>query len=311
LAADFKLRYREREKDSMIDTGLAGMVALITGANHGIGAAPARALAHQGCTVFVTDLHLPPVSPTNSAQTGDEDQDYLPGQVHYDRILTQFADEVVRAIEEAGGEADALAADLADLATLPRLFDRAEARFGPVAILVNNADHWHADTLVLLRELGSTTISDGGYPSSTVTATGHDQHFAVNSRATALLIAEYARRQAASGDRWGRILNVSTGSADGFAGAVSYGASKAALESYSRAAARELGTLGITVNVVAPGPIQTGYIPPERERELAAQTPLGRVGRPEDVADATVFLASEQARWLTGQLLVAGGAHKM
>ncbi|MCI0579050.1 MAG: SDR family oxidoreductase, partial [Chloroflexi bacterium] len=72
-----------------------------------------------------------------------------------------------------------------------------------------------------------------------------------------------------------------------------------------------MGRYGITVNVVAPGPIQTGYLPPEAEANIAAGTPLGRVGRPEDVADVIVFLASAQARWLTGQLLYVGGGWRM
>jgi 3-oxoacyl-[acyl-carrier protein] reductase len=92
---------------------------------------------------------------------------------------------------------------------------------------------------------------------------------------------------------------------------VSYAASKHAIESYSRSAAAELGHYGIRVNVVAPGPIQTGYITPESETEIVKGTPLGRLGEPEDVADAIVFLASAQARWLTGQLLYVGGGWRM
>jgi 3-oxoacyl-[acyl-carrier protein] reductase len=72
-----------------------------------------------------------------------------------------------------------------------------------------------------------------------------------------------------------------------------------------------MGTYGITVNIVAPGPVQTGYIPPEAGAEISAGTPLGRVGEPEDVADVIVFLASEQARWVTGQLLYVGGGWRM
>ena len=74
---------------------------------------------------------------------------------------------------------------------------------------------------------------------------------------------------------------------------------------------RLIGKYGITINIVAPGPIQTGYIPPTAEVEIAAGTPLGRVGAPDDVADVIVFLASEQARWLTGQLLFVGGGWRM
>src|SRR5687767_4274752 len=140
----------------------------------------------------------------------------------------------------------------------------------------------------------------------TTTAESHDAHFAVNSRAVALMMAEFARRHVRRGANWGR---VSTDGASGFRTEVSYGASKHALESYSRAAASELGPYGITVNVVSLGPIQTGHIPPELEAAIAAQTPLRRVGRPDDVSDAIVFLASEQARWITGQVIHVGGGH--
>ena len=83
------------------------------------------------------------------------------------------------------------------------------------------------------------------------------------------------------------------------------------IESYSHSAACEMGKYGITVNVIAPGPIQTGYIPPEDEEAISKSTPLGRVGKPEDVAEVAVFLCSEQARWLTGQLLYVGGGYRI
>lgn len=144
-----------------------------------------------------------------------------------------------------------------------------------------------------------------------ITPESHDRHFAVNSRAVALMMAEHARRHVERNQRWGRIINVSTDGAPGFRGQVSYGASKAALESYSRAAARELAQYGITGNIVSPGPIHTGWITPEIEKRDILRIPLGRIGQPEDVADAIVFLASEQARWLTGQTLFVGGGHRM
>ena len=123
--------------------------------------------------------------------------------------------------------------------------------------------------------------------------------------------AELARRLVENERSWGRIINVSADCSWGSPGEVSYRASKYALESYSRSAAAELGPLGITVNIVAPGPVQTGYISPQFEAELIGSIPLKRVGQPEDIADVIVFLASEQASWITGQLLYVHGGHRM
>lgn len=264
----------------MFDPGLEDKVVLITGANHGIGGATAKVFAAQGAAVFITYLGPPP------------------------------ADEVVRAIRDGGGRAEVWEADIANPNTVPRLFDRAEKTFGPVDVLVNNAAAGEPPKDTFLP-VDSTSRDEFGRERVPVTLESHDRHFAVNSRAVALMMAEFARRHAARGARWGRIINVSTEGAPGAAGEVSYWASKAALESYSRAAAIELGQLGITVNVVAPGAIQTGWIPKELEPEVARESPLGRIGQPEDVADVIIFLASEQARWLTGQTIFVGGGSRM
>ena len=133
----------------------------------------------------------------------------------------------------------------------------------------------------------------------------------MNTRAPALLIAEFVRRHLKRGAHWGRIVNVSTAGAERFPSEISYGASKYALESYTRSAAMELGKFGIAVNVVSLGPVQTGWITPDLEREILPTIPLGRIGSPEDVADVVVFLASEQARWVTGQKIFVGGGHGM
>jgi len=292
----------------MIDPDLQNKVVLITGANHGIGAATAQTLALQGARIFITYLRLPPLG--KQPEQGKEGEMHVPGLALYNFMRSQTADEVIGQIRARGGMVEALEVDLTDGTSIPLLFDRAEAVLGPVDILVNNADFGLADTFLPPGQ-DEEAMTPAGYAPTFLTAASHDAHFAVNSRAVALMMAEFTRRRIEQGKRWGRIINISTDGSSGFVGEVSYGASKFAMESYSRAAASELGRYGITVNIVSPGPIQTGYITQELEQRLNVEIPLGRVGQPEDVADVVTFLASAQARWVTGQLLFVGGGHRM
>jgi len=293
----------------MIDTGLKNRVVLVTGGNHGIGAATAKAFAAQGAKVFINYLRSSPEDYGISEE--EANQASKTGPALYRARQAMPADWVVQEIRDKGGQAEAWEADLADPATIPQLFDRAEETFDPVEVLVNNAAHCRTDTFIPESQLDPEKDLSVGIPTLTTTAEGHDQHFAVNSRAVALMMAEFARRYVKRGARWGRIINISTDGASAFSGEISYGASKHALESYSRAAASELGPYGITVNIISPGPVQTGYIPSEEEERILHEIPLRRIGQPEDIADAIVFFASEQARWITGQLLYVGGGHVM
>jgi len=277
------VQYHNRMKDSR------GRVALVTGGNHGIGAATARALAVAGCDVFVQFLRYRPLDDPGA---GERMQD---------------ASDVLEAIRTAGCRGSAWEIDLSDPHSVPTLFDRAEAALGPVEIAVNNAavsEHNTFDPRDDARDWA-------GRRTERITAENHDRHFAVNTRAVALIMAEFARRHFARRATWGRIINISTDASPSFPGEISYGASKYAMESYSRAAAWELGELGITVNVVSPGPTDTGWITPKMVPSMEKSTPLRRVGSPEDIADVVAFLASDKARWLTGQLLFAGGGHRM
>ena len=294
----------------MTDTGLKGKVVLVTGANHGIGAATAVAFAREGADVFLTSLRLSPEKYLGMSLDKAE-APAGPGPKAYARILTEDAEAVTRAIHSLGGRSEAWEADLADPDHIPRLMDRAEDAFGKVDVLVNNADHDQPDSFLPSSELPASGLFGGEYPLRTLSAGSHDRHFAVNCRAAALLMAEFARRHIARKADWGRIINISTDGASGHAWNVSYGASKYAGESYSKAAAVELGPYGITVNVISPGAVQTGWLTKDAAKALAKTYPLRRIGNPDDIASAVVFLASRQADWLTGQVLYVGGGNRM
>jgi len=299
----------------MIDPKLSGRVVLITGANNpcGIGAATARAFVDQGAHVVVHGYrhawkggHKPDLS-----DRADIDVE-APGEVFYNAQGRKPVTEVVDSITKKGGQASGLECDLSEPDAAISLFDKAEQEFGPVEVLVNNAGYWEGDTFIPEnQDLVNKKVEMWTKRPTQINAGVFDRVVAVNTRAPALLIAEFASRHVKRAANWGRIINIGTAGAYCFPSEVTYGASKLALEGYTRSAAKELARFGITVNAISPGPVQTGWITSELESDILPSIPLGRIGTPEDIADVIVFLASDQARWMTGQKFFVGGGHGM
>lgn len=259
---------------------LHGHVALVTGANHGIGAATAQALAACGAAVVVSYLRIPDSGETAVPET-------------YRKNRAMNAAHVLAAIETQGGRAVAIEADLAEPKTAERLFDAAESVFGPVDILINNATGWVADTF------SPTPSGRFGHRQVRVSAETIDRQFAVDARASALLVAEFAQRHAARGATWGRLIALTSGGPTGFPNEVSYGAAKAALENYTMSAAFELAALGVTANVVHPPVTDTGWVTDEVRRHVAERPDLIHVASPDEVAGVIAFLVSDDARLIT------------
>jgi 3-oxoacyl-[acyl-carrier protein] reductase len=253
--------------------------AIVTGANHGIGAATALALAGQGCSVLCTFLRL------DSPDPGTPD---APGQ---------DASEVVARIRADGGRAVAAEADLSDPAVPAGLFDMAEAELGPVDVLVNNASGWLADTFA------PETTDRVGRSMQPVSAQSWQKQFAVDAMAAALLIAEFARRHIARGADWGRIIGLTSGGDLGFPQEVSYGAAKAAQSNYTMSAAFELARYGVTANVVYPPVTDTGWVTDSVRDLVAESSELIHVAQPEEVAEVIAYLASDAAALITANVI--------
>jgi 3-oxoacyl-[acyl-carrier protein] reductase len=265
---------------------LGGHVAIVTGANHGIGAATAEILAARGAAVMITFLRmLEPADPGRN----------LPPP--YDDARAADADAIVARIRAAGGRAVAIEADLTADGAPATIFDAAEEAFGPVDILVNNASGWVADSF---RPTESDRI---GRRLGAVTPATFDRVFGVDARAAALMIAEFARRHIARGNTWGRIVGLTSGGGLGFPEEVSYGAAKAAQENLTMSAALELGDLGVTANVVHPPVTDTGWVTPEVEALVRDAEDMFHVASPEDVARVIAYLVSDDAALITANVI--------
>jgi 3-oxoacyl-[acyl-carrier protein] reductase len=262
----------------------AGRVALVTGANHGIGAATAAALAGLGIDVAVTYLRLAVDEHAGQPAT-------------YAEQRGQDAGATVAAVTTAGARAHAIEADLADPDTPRRVFDEVEDALGPVSILVHNASGWRKDTFV------PEAVDRFARDNEPVSAATFDAQFHVDARAGALLIAEFAARHQARSANWGRIVTLTSGGSMGFPGEVSYGAAKAALENYTMAASVELAADGVTANVVYPPVTDTGWVTNDVRRFVASSSDHVHVAAPTEVAEVIVWLCTDAAHLVTGNVI--------
>jgi 3-oxoacyl-[acyl-carrier protein] reductase len=238
-----------------------GKVAIVTGASRGIGAAVAERLARDGFSVVVN--YAESVAP---------------------------AEALVRKIEQAGGHAQVAKADVSEPAAVRTLFDAAEAAFGGVDVLVNNAG---------IMTLGAVADTDDA---------AFDRQIAINLKGTFNTLREAARRLRSGG----RIINFSSSVVALLQPTYgAYAATKAGVEAMTSVLAKELRGRNITVNAIAPGPTATDLFlkgkPQEVIDHLAKLAPLERLGQPDDIAAAVSFLAGPDAGWINGQTLRANG----
>jgi 3-oxoacyl-[acyl-carrier protein] reductase len=243
---------------------LKDKVAVVTGASKGIGASIAKALAAEGASVAVN---------YSSARAG--------------------ADKVVAEIQNKGGKAIAVQADVSKAADVQRLFEETKKAFGKLDVLVNNAGVYQ------FAPIGDFTEEQ------------FRRQFDTNVLGVLL-----ASREAAAyfGDGGGTIINIGSAVTQLTPPASSvYTGTKAAVDAITRVLAKELGPKKIRVNSINPGMVETegvhaaGFIGSDFQKQAEAQTPLGRIGQPEDIAPLAVFLASQDSGWLTGELVTAAG----
>jgi 2-hydroxycyclohexanecarboxyl-CoA dehydrogenase len=251
---------------------LTGKVAVVTGGARGLGRGISMTLARQGAKVAISDL------------------------------LTEEAEKTVQDIERDGGQATAVKTDVTDLNSVNAMLDHVHAVFGPVDILVNNAG-W-----------------DKMLPFSKTTPQFWDKVIAINYKG--VLNCVYAIMGDMVERNSGKIVSIASDAGRvGSSGEAVYSGAKGAVIAFSKTIARELARNKINVNVVCPGPSETPLVQEmKQESDFAVKVfasmdkiiPLRRLGVPQDVANAVVFLASEEASFITGQVLsVSGGLTMM
>ncbi|MCA1685825.1 MAG: 3-oxoacyl-[acyl-carrier-protein] reductase [Planctomycetia bacterium] len=240
---------------------LNGQVALVTGASRGIGKAIAMRLASCGASVAAVARSLPGLEST------------------------------VEAIREAGGTAEAFAANVADGGEVNKVVEEVEAKFGKIHVLVNNAGVTRDGLFLRMEDDAWQEVIDTNLKGT----------FLFSRAVGAIMIR----------NRYGRIVNISSVSGlMGNPGQANYSASKAGVIGFSKTIAREIASRGVTVNVVAPGFIttdMTDVLPEKVKTEVKDRIPVKRLGAPDDIADLVCYLAGPGASYITGQVIAVDG----
>jgi len=206
------------------------------------------------------------------------------------------ADRVVGEITKAGGKAIAVQGDVSKAADVQRLFEATKKAFGSLDVLVNNAGVFHFEPLEAVTEA--------------------EFHREFNTNVLGLILTTQEAVKYFSPDG-GSVINISSvASLNATPMSVVYSATKSAVDSITRVLAKELGPRKIRVNSINPGGVDTegvrriGIIGSDFEKQMVTNTPLGRIGQPEDIAPVAVFLASQDSGWMTGEILVASGGFR-
>ena len=249
-------------------------IAIITGTSRlkGIGRAICLELAKRGCDIFFTYWR--------------KYDDQMPWGVENNE--PQLIEEEIKSL---GVRCKKLELDLTKKGAIEELFNTVEQKLGHPSILINNATY-----------STETTIEN-------ITAQELDNHYNLNVKATTLLTIEFIKRF--KFNKNGRIVNLTSGQSLGqMPNEIAYAITKSAIEMLTYTLSSEIAAKGITINAVNPGPNDTGWMDSELEKNLIERFPMGRIGKPKDTANLIGFLVSEEAEWITGQIIHSEGGFK-